>query len=45
VPRTPQADRMDARTESVVRRRSELGVPTSVNRSLLALLKLREAQF
>jgi hypothetical protein len=44
-PRTPQAYR-DRRTQRVRRRRGvELGVPTRVNQSLLALEKLREAHF
>jgi 2-dehydropantoate 2-reductase len=36
---------IDALNGFVVRRGAELGVPTPVNQSLLALVKLREAQF
>jgi 2-dehydropantoate 2-reductase len=36
---------VDALNGFVVRRGAELGVPTPVNQSLLALVKLREAQF
>jgi 2-dehydropantoate 2-reductase len=36
---------IDALNGFVVRRGTELGVPTPVNQSLLALVKLREAQF
>ena len=36
---------IDALNGFVVRRGVELGVPTPVNRSLFALVKLREAQF
>jgi 2-dehydropantoate 2-reductase len=36
---------IDALNGFVVRRGNELGVPTPVNQSLLALVKLREAQF
>jgi 2-dehydropantoate 2-reductase len=36
---------IDALNGFVVRRGAELGVPTPVNQSLLALVKLREMQF
>jgi 2-dehydropantoate 2-reductase len=36
---------VDALNGFVVRRGAELGVPTLVNQSLLALVKLREARF
>lgn len=40
-----KATEIDALNGFVVRRGTELGVPTPVNQSLVALVKLREAQF